>query len=152
MLIVKMAVDFGSMEATKANMLNLCDIDTNMGLPCIFPMLKSINVLMKFVKGKDYLYVITLQLSKFAKQTYIGCMVIQTHPSKLQTFMFIDVVVNTSCKIMQDWITNINDGIKHLFFGFIGQSHMVHSIDPLIRLHFLITHNDFETTIIVVKG
>jgi len=25
MLIVKMAVDFGSMEATKANMLNLCD-------------------------------------------------------------------------------------------------------------------------------
>jgi hypothetical protein len=27
------------MEATKANMLNLCDIDTIMDLPCIFPML-----------------------------------------------------------------------------------------------------------------
>jgi len=77
MLIVKMAIDFGSMEATKSNVLNLCGIDTIMGLPCIFPMLESINVLMKFVKGKDYLYVITLQLSKFAKQTYIGCMVIQ---------------------------------------------------------------------------
>jgi hypothetical protein len=105
MLITKMAVDFDSMEATKANMLNVCDIDTIMGLPYIFPMLKSINVLMKFAKGKDYLYVITLQLSKFAKQTYIERMVIQTHPSKLQTLMFIDVAVNTSCKIMQDWIT-----------------------------------------------
>jgi hypothetical protein len=31
-------------------------------------MLKTINVLMKFGKGKYYLYVITLQLSKFAKQ------------------------------------------------------------------------------------
>jgi hypothetical protein len=116
MLIVNMVVDFGSMEATKANMLNLCDIDIIMGLPCIFPMLKSINVLMKFVKGKDYLYVIKLQLSKFANQTYIRCMVIQTHPSKLQTFMFSDVVVNTSCKIMQDWIIDLNDGIEHLSF------------------------------------
>jgi hypothetical protein len=53
---------------------------------------------------------------------------------------------------MQDWITNLNDGIKHLSFWFMGQSHMVHSIDPLIGLHFLIIHNDFETTIIVVKS
>jgi hypothetical protein len=60
MLIVKMTVDFGSMEATKANMLNLYDIDTIINLPCIFPMLEFINVLMKFAKGKDYLYVITL--------------------------------------------------------------------------------------------
>jgi hypothetical protein len=28
---------------------------------------------------------------------------------------------------------------------------MVHSIDPLIGLHYLITHNDFETTVIDVK-
>ncbi len=60
MLIVKMTVDFGSMEVTKANMLNLYDIDTIINLPCIFPMLEFINVLMKFAKGKDYLYVITL--------------------------------------------------------------------------------------------
>jgi len=108
---------------------------------------------MKFGKGKDYLYVITLQLPKFAKQTYIGCMMIQTHPSKLQTLMFIDVVVNTSCKITQDWIIiDLNDGIEHLAFWIIKQSHMVHSIDPLIGFHFLVSHNDFETTIINVKA
>ncbi len=66
--------------------------------------------------------------------------------------MFIDVVVNRSCKIMQDWIiTNLNDGIEHLAFWIMEQFHMVHSIDPLIGFHFLVTDNDFETTIIDMK-
>jgi len=34
--------------------------------------------------------------------------------------MYIDVVVNTLCKIMQDWITDLNDGIEHLSFLFMG--------------------------------
>ncbi len=53
---------------------------------------------------------------------------------------------------MQDWIiTNLNDGIEHLAFWIMEQFHMVHSIDPLIGFHFLVTDNDFETTIIDMK-
>jgi hypothetical protein len=48
MLIVKMVVDYGSMEVAKANLLNLCCIDTILVLFCVFSMLESINTLMKF--------------------------------------------------------------------------------------------------------
>ncbi len=61
---------------------------------------------------------------------------------------FINVVANTSCRIGQD----LNDGTKHLAFQIMGQSHMVHYIDPLIGLHFPITYDDFEATIIVMKA
>ncbi len=120
MMIGRMVVGFGFNGSNQGQYFKFVWQCTIMGLLCILPMLETINVLMKFGKGKDYLYVITLQLQKFAKQTYIGCMMIQTHPSKIQTLMFIDVVVNTSCKITQDWIiTNLNDGIKHLAFWII---------------------------------
>jgi hypothetical protein len=61
---------------------------------------------------------------------------------------FINVVPNTSCRIGQD----LNDGTKHLAFQIMGQSHIVHYIDPLTGLHFPITCDDFEVTIIVMKA
>jgi hypothetical protein len=46
--IVKMVANNGFMEPTKAHLVNLCDIGTILGLPCVLPMLESISVLMKF--------------------------------------------------------------------------------------------------------
>jgi len=43
-----MATNSGFVEATRTNLVNLCDIGTILGLPCILPMLESINALMKF--------------------------------------------------------------------------------------------------------
>jgi hypothetical protein len=43
-----MAANSGSMELAKAHLVNLCDIGTILGLPCVLPMLESISVLMKF--------------------------------------------------------------------------------------------------------
>jgi hypothetical protein len=37
----------------KVNLLNLCDIDTIMGLPYILPMLESINALMKCMHARN---------------------------------------------------------------------------------------------------
>jgi hypothetical protein len=48
-LIVKMAINSGTMEATKANLVNMCDIGTILSLPCVLFMLESVNALMKFV-------------------------------------------------------------------------------------------------------
>jgi hypothetical protein len=44
-------------------------------------------------------------------------------------------VANTTCKIIQDWLTNSNDGIEHLAFRIIGQSHMVHHVNYLTNIH-----------------
>jgi hypothetical protein len=41
--ITKMAIDYSLVESAKANLLNLCDIDMILSLPCISPML---NLLM----------------------------------------------------------------------------------------------------------
>jgi hypothetical protein len=49
---------------------------------------------------------------------------------QLKNFLkFIDVVPNISCRIVQDLVTNFNDGTKHLAFYIMGQSHMVHYVD-----------------------
>jgi hypothetical protein len=52
-LIAKMTTNSANVESAKANLLNLCDIDMIFGLPCILPMLESMNGLMKFAHGKD---------------------------------------------------------------------------------------------------
>ncbi len=83
------------------------------------------------------------------------CTMISAPLSNLRIFLnspkFTDVVANTSCRIDQDQVINLNDGIKHLSVHIMGQSHLVHSVDPLIGFHFAITRDGFEITIKVVK-
>jgi hypothetical protein len=52
-LIAKMVVYYKLMESTKANLLNLCGIDTILGLQSILPMLECFNALMKFIQARD---------------------------------------------------------------------------------------------------
>ncbi len=60
---------------------------------------------------------------------------------------FIHVIANASRRIRQD----LNDGTKYMAFRIMGQSHMVHYIDPLTGLHFPIACVTPKTTIIVMK-
>ncbi len=52
-LIAKMVTNNGFTEATKANLVNLCDIGTILGLQHVLHMLEYVNVLMKFTHAKD---------------------------------------------------------------------------------------------------
>jgi hypothetical protein len=56
-------------------------------------------------------------------------------------------VANTSCWIIREWVTHLNDGIKHLTFCIIGQSHMVHFVDSLISTHSTVIPKGFHQTI-----
>jgi hypothetical protein len=47
-LIVKMATSSGFVETMKVNLMNLCDVDTILHLPCVLPMLEHVDALMKF--------------------------------------------------------------------------------------------------------
>jgi hypothetical protein len=144
-LIVKMATHSGFVEATKTNLVNLCDVGTILGLPCILLMLKSLNILMKFAQARvvfvcDYIAIVEIYQIDLYKM-YID----PTTSFRLENFLeFIDVVINISCKITQDWVTNLNDGIKHLVFHIIGQFHMVHCVDSLIGIHFTIIQESFD--------
>jgi hypothetical protein len=64
-LIAKMAINNSIVKATKANLVNLRDVGTILGLPCVLPMLESIDVLMKFVQVKDVFvcdYIATIKI------------------------------------------------------------------------------------------
>jgi hypothetical protein len=64
-LFVKMAIDNANVELAKAKLLNLCDIDMIFGLPCILPMFKFVNSLIKFAQGRGIFvcdYIATIKI------------------------------------------------------------------------------------------
>jgi len=109
------------MKATKVNLVSLCDVDTILGLPLTLPMLESINTSMKFVHAKDVFmcdYITIIQIYQ------IDLYKIYNGPHiwfQLENFSkFMDVVANTSCRITQDWVSNLNNCAKHVCFYIIG--------------------------------
>jgi acetyl/propionyl-CoA carboxylase alpha subunit len=120
-LIAKMTTNSANVESAKANLLNLCDIDMILGLPCILPMLESMNGLMKFVQGKDIFvcdYIIAVKICQGDLYKMYNDFNISF---QLESFpKFTDMVTNTSCRIAQDWVINLNDGTKQLNFHTMG--------------------------------
>ncbi len=93
-----------------------------------------------------------LQLLEFAKLIYTKCTMISHISFQPENFLeLMDVVANTSYKITQNWVSNLNGGIKHLIFCIIGQSHMVCFFDYLINIHSIIIQEGFDQVIRGVK-
>jgi len=63
-----MVTNIGFMETTKANLVNLCDIGTILGLQCVLFILEYVSALMKFAHAKDaiYDYVAVIKICQFA--------------------------------------------------------------------------------------
>jgi hypothetical protein len=57
---------------------------------------------------------------------------------------FMDVVANTSSMITEDWVTNLNDGTRHLPLHIFGQFHVVHFVDSLNNIQFAIIWECFH--------
>ncbi len=151
-LIVKMAADSGSMEETRTNLVNLCDIGTILGLLCTLPMLEFVNALMKFAHDKDVFVCDCIAVVKICQADLYKMYIDPTISFRPKFFLeFIDVVANTSQRITQDWVINLNDGIEHVAFHIIGQFHMVHYVDSLTSIHFAIIWEGFDQAITFVK-
>jgi hypothetical protein len=72
-------------------------------------------------KPRMFLCVTILQLLKSTKLICTKCIVIYTFHFNLIFFLKSHMFnANTSCKITQDWVISLNDGIEHLTFGIIG--------------------------------
>jgi hypothetical protein len=90
-LIAKMAIDSSIMKVAKANLVNLCDVGTILNLPCVLPMLESINALMKFVQARDVFvcdYIVTI---KFGKLMCTKCTMTPPLHSSLRTFLSLQM-------------------------------------------------------------
>jgi hypothetical protein len=61
------------MEAIKANLVNLCDVGTILGLPCVLPMLEFVNALMKFTQAKDVFICHNITTIEFCQVSLLGC-------------------------------------------------------------------------------
>jgi hypothetical protein len=60
-------------------------------------------------------------------------------------------VANTSYRIIQDWVIDVNDGTKYLAFQIIKQSHIIHCVDFLISIHSVVTWEGFNQVITFMK-
>jgi hypothetical protein len=74
---------------------------------------------------------------------------ISFQPKKI--LVFTNVIANTSCRISQNWVNKLNDGIEHLVFHIIRKSHMVHYVDFIVNMHFGVTRNNFDQVIRAIK-
>jgi hypothetical protein len=64
------------MEAIKANLVNLCDVGTILGLPCVLHVLEFVNALMKFAQAKDVFichYITTIEFCQLPYWGVMGC-------------------------------------------------------------------------------
>ncbi len=100
-LVAKMVGNNGIVEATKANVVNLCDVGTILGLPCVLPMLESVNVLMKFAQARDVFICDYNDYIVVVKIFHIDLYKMYSDPTtsfQHENFAeFTNVVTNTSC-------------------------------------------------------
>ncbi len=106
-LVAKMVGNNGIVEATKANVVNLCDVGTILGLPCVLPMLEFVDALMKFAQARDVFicdykdYIVVVKI--FQVDLY------KMYSDPTTSFQhenfpeFTNVVANTSCT----WLVKI---------------------------------------------
>jgi hypothetical protein len=98
-LINKLATNNAGVELTKANLLNMCDIDMILGLPCILPMLEFVNGLMKFAQSRNVFVWLHCNYQNFPRK-FVQMYNDFNTSFQLENFpKFIDVVTNTSCTI-----------------------------------------------------
>ncbi len=85
-----------------------------------------------------------IAIIKIYQVDWYKMIVIHTFHFKLNFFLKFMDVANTSCRIIQEWVTHLNDGIKYLTFCIIGKFHMVHFVDSLISIHSTFTPKGFH--------
>jgi hypothetical protein len=71
----------------------------------------------------------------------------------LENFIkFMDVVANTSSRIIENWVTKLMMAQGTCLLHIFGQFHFVHFVDSLSNIQFAITWECFHQVIKVVKA
>ncbi len=107
-----MVIDNESMEITKADLVNLCDIGKILGMPC---MLEFDNALMKCAQAKDVFVCDYTAIVKICQTDLYKMYNDPTTSFQPKNFPEFTNVANTFCRITQNWVIDLNDGNEHYF-------------------------------------
>jgi hypothetical protein len=82
-------------------------------------MLEYVNVLMKCAQAKDVFVCEYIALVKICQTNLYKMYSDPATSFQPKNFLEFTNVVNTSCRITQDWVIDLNDGNEHLAFRII---------------------------------
>jgi hypothetical protein len=142
-----------SRESVRRNLDMLCDISTLLALPCLMPLLDCVNSLMKFAQSSD-VFVSDFVAAVKICQADLFMMYVDPSSSfqKLHFQQFSDIVEDYSYTIMQEWVTNLNDGCESLAFRIGEHTYSAHSLCSVTSKKLPVSRHDFDTTVTSVKG
>ncbi len=151
-MIMKMSHDSALVVQARFNFNLLCGLHILLGLSCLLRLLEAMNVLIKFVQGRDVFicdFVVTIKIH----QTNIYMMYSNPSNNYLGEHfkVILDVVENSFATITQDQVTDFNNGMETLTFRMVGHNYAVHIFNPLIGVKQLVCKTIFETCIMQVK-
>jgi hypothetical protein len=124
-LVTKMAVDAPKELAAKKNLSMLLDWQNMLTLPCLMPMLHSVNSLIKFAQSPACYIVDFISAVKICQGDLYRLYVDPTfafHGEEFSTFR--SLADDTSMVIEQDWLFCYNREEDHLVFRVAGVPHM----------------------------
>ena len=124
-LVMKMAVDAPKEAAAKKNLSMLLDWQNMLTLPCLMPMLHSVNSLIKFAQSPACYIVDFISAVKICEGDLYRLYVdpaFAFHGEEFNTFR--SLADDTSMVIEQDWLFCYNREEDHLVFKIAGVTHM----------------------------
>lgn len=130
-LIAKQAA---AKETARANYDLLCDVSTLLALPCLMPLLESVNFLMKFAQSNHVFvsdYVAAVEICQ--ANLYMMYSDPDTTWQKQHFDMFHGIIHDHSYAITQEWMMDLNTSSQNLAFRIGGHKYLAHSICPLER-------------------
>jgi hypothetical protein len=142
-----------AIEKAKHNLDLLCDVGTLLALPCILPLLESVDSLMRFAQSRDIFvsnYVAAVKICQ--AELYEFYLDPKTSFRRSQFQQFCDIVDDHSFTITQEWMTDLNDGSESLAFTINGRSYAAHSLCLVTGKKERVGRDGFEAVISNVKG
>jgi hypothetical protein len=151
-LIVKMAQDANEESKVVHNLALLCDVHTLLALPCLMPLLESVNHLIEFAQSRsvfvtNYINAVKMWQAKIFMMYYDP----DASFSPVHFPLFNDIVTNHSYTISQEWVTNLNNGSETLAFWITNHTYTAHQLGAH-REHFPVSRDNFLVAVSSIKG
>jgi hypothetical protein len=119
-----------------------------LGLSYLLPLLKATDALIKFAQGKDvFIYDFVVAVKIYLANLYMMYFDPSSNYQWEHLQVFSNVVENNFATIIQDRVTNINNGMETLAFHMVGHNYVTHIFNPLIKVKQHVCKVVFETHI-----
>ena len=142
-----------SKETTRHNLDLLSDVGTLFILPCLLPLLESMNSLMKFAQARDvFIYDYVADMGICQAELYMMYCDTDTSFQQQHFPIFVDVVNNHLYTITQEWVTDLNTDNESLAFRINNHTYVAHTFCPLTGKKEQVAQATFDNILSSIKG